>query len=395
MLYIAFLKTKEKQTKYTGTPDAIFLHESKLFFLLPKEHHGRFTDRSHITTSLLTENGSWIICNDTKVSAPSRNKPKLGLIFIYDKSQDSFNIQPEVQDGLSDSSVPIHGKRQQADDFSDSDYSKESSKKFQKSSQHTSERVPCKASPSHSQRKSSRKESESSVKRIDFDSSEEDENLILKDDLHQRKRIRYEDSRSQSGSYSEEDTDESNSEDNDESSLEESYESSSENNDKSISEHEFEYEYEYKYNVISEEKSKSVTKKDGGDPSLFKRIKKFFKKPENKSLEKCKDHSQYKDQKILTKSQKIRIKFVLNTETDDDDESETDESDELEIESTDELESTAIQDANIDLKLMQKAKSMTASDKSLLDDSNSVTSSKFNNGNESSKSGKNGRKNDL
>ena len=327
MLYTVFLRL-EKQTKYTGTPDDIFLHESKLFFLLPKEHHGRFTDRGHITTSLLTENGSWIVCNDKDVSAPSRNKPKLGLIFIYDKTEDSFNIQTEVQGGLSHSSAPVHGKRQQADDLSDSDYSKESSKKFQKSSQHTSERVPCKASPpSHSQRKSSRKESESSVKRIDFDSSEEDENLILEGDLHQKKRIRYEDSRSQSGSYSEEDTDESNSEDNDESSLEESYESSSENNDKLISEHEFEYEYEYKNNVISEEKSKSVTKKDGGDPSLFKRIKKFFKKPENKSLEKCKDQGQYKDQKILTKSQKIRIKFVLNTEIDDDDESETDESD--------------------------------------------------------------------
>ena len=85
MLYIAFLRL-EKQTKYTGTPDDIFLHESKLFFLLPKEHHGRFTDRGHITTSLFTENGSWIICNDTKVSAPSRNKPKLGLIFIYGKT---------------------------------------------------------------------------------------------------------------------------------------------------------------------------------------------------------------------------------------------------------------------------------------------------------------------
>ena len=124
-----------------------------------------------------------------------------------------------------------------------------------------------------------------------------------------------------------------------------------------------------------------MTKKHGGDPSLFKRIKKFFKKPRNRSLEKCKDHSQYKDQKILTKSQKIRIKFVLNTETDDDHESETDESDELEIESTDELESPAIQDAELDSKLMQKTKSKLA-DKCVLEESNSDTIRKMNKGSE-------------
>ena len=51
--------------------------------------------------------------DDINVSTPSRKKPKLGLLYIYDKTKETLNIQPEA--GLSDSLAPVHNEKEQND----------------------------------------------------------------------------------------------------------------------------------------------------------------------------------------------------------------------------------------------------------------------------------------
>ena len=55
-------------------------------------HHGKSTKRGHITTSLYNGKGLWTTCNDERVSFPSKDKPKFGLVYIYDRIENSLNV---------------------------------------------------------------------------------------------------------------------------------------------------------------------------------------------------------------------------------------------------------------------------------------------------------------
>ena len=297
-------------------------------------HFGSHVYEGHYITSLY-RNNRWIHCNDEKISRPCNDVPKMGYLYFYDQ------IPLPIQ------SVSTNRHEQQ-----DASARKSSSKN----------------SASHSQKDSTLNQSQSSSKRENSESSEEDDISSKGDDLHQRKRIRSEgpevesdyDSNSEDGSY-----------------LEGEDESESES------------ELDFKSNGKSEVQSNSVMKNDREKPSLFKRIKKFFKRPKCKSSEKV----AMKRQEPMLKCQcqkcqnnitgPTNAKYKLNSVTEDDSETEesdqsedelesvavqpyndsvTEGSDQSEIESEDEVESVAVQDAESDFKSLLKSKSESATE---------------------------------
>jgi len=60
-------------------------------------HHGESTKRGHITTSLYNGKGLWTTCNDKRVSNPSKDKPKFGLVYIYDRNENALNVPLKTQ----------------------------------------------------------------------------------------------------------------------------------------------------------------------------------------------------------------------------------------------------------------------------------------------------------
>ena len=92
-----------KASRFSKVDPSITININGVTYILRAlvTHLGKYVSRGHITTTIHTQEGRWIKCDDIDVSMPTDHVPKDGFVFIYDQlNLPLATLNPSNESGL-------------------------------------------------------------------------------------------------------------------------------------------------------------------------------------------------------------------------------------------------------------------------------------------------------